>query len=71
MEGICAADISAGALALVVQECKQLATNPKFQAIAVAVDVTKEEEVITMVRKAVETFGRIDYAANIAGVSSI
>lgn len=71
VEGICAADISAGALALVVQECKQASTNPKFQAIAVAVDVTKEEEVTTMVRKAVETFGRIDYAANVAGVSPL
>jgi len=34
-------------------------------------DVSKEEDVKAMVQKAVDTFGRIDYAANVAGVSII
>jgi len=65
--GICAADLSSGALNDLLKECSRVATHPKFRAIAVKTDVTKEEEVKGMVEEAVGTFGRIDYAANIAG----
>lgn len=41
------------------------------KAIAVACDVSKEEQVKAMVEKTVETFGRLDAAYNNAGVNSM
>jgi NAD(P)-dependent dehydrogenase (short-subunit alcohol dehydrogenase family) len=39
------------------------------QAIAIALDISKREEVENSIKLAVETFGRLDCAANIAGVA--
>jgi len=51
-----------------VRECEEVATNAIFRAIAVTTNVTREDEVKAMVEETMSTFGRIDYAANIAGV---
>lgn len=34
-----------------------------YQCLPIRADVTKEEEVEAAIKKAVDTFGRIDYAA--------
>lgn len=38
------------------------------QCLAITADVTKEEDIERAIKQAVEHFGRIDYAANFAGV---
>ncbi|KAK0206014.1 hypothetical protein DFS33DRAFT_550312 [Desarmillaria ectypa] len=47
------------------------ATNPNFRVFASVVDATKEDPVVQMVNDTIKTFGRVDYAANIAGVLDI
>lgn len=47
-----------------------MATNPEFKYHLSETDVTKEGGVVQMVQDTMKTFGRIDYAANIAGVSA-
>lgn len=47
-----------------------MATNPGFKSHISETDVTKEDQVVQMVQDTLKTFGRIDYAANIAGVSA-
>lgn len=39
------------------------------EAIAIKVDISKREDVENMVKTAVETFGRLDCAANCAGIA--
>lgn len=45
------------------------AVNPQFKVYTSEADVSKEDQVVRMVQDAANNFGRIDYAANIAGVS--
>lgn len=66
--GIAVADINAQALAEVQKELVEIATNKNFKCISVRVDVRDETSVTDMVRQAIETFGRIDYAVNCAGI---
>lgn len=66
--GIAVADINADALAAVQQELTEIATNKTFKCITINVDVRDEGSVTDMVRQATETFGRIDYAVNCAGI---
>jgi len=68
VEGICLADISSSGLSKTLQECDKVATNPKFLAITVKTNVVNEGEVKEMVEETMSTFGRLDYATNIAGV---
>ena len=62
------ADLNHQEAAAVAEESKRLATNPEYRTLAVHVDVSDEESVKTMVAKTAETFGRIDYSVNSAGV---
>lgn len=57
-------DISQEECQLVVDEIKKLGG----EAIAVKCDVSKKEEVDEMIKKAVETFGKIDIMVNNAGI---
>ena len=67
--GVVFADKNLAAVETAAQGARNVATNPDFQAIVVQVDVTKQEEVDEMVAKAINAFGRLDYAFNSAGVS--
>lgn len=66
--GIAVADINADALAAVEGELVSIATNKDFKCITLKVDVGDESSVTEMVKRATESFGRIDYAVNCAGV---
>ena len=66
--GIALADINLESAQTVKKELITLATNPKFQCVALRVDVQDEPSIIAMVEQAVEAFGRIDYAVNCAGI---
>lgn len=56
------------ALAKVAKQCQDEATNKCFKVVFRVMDVREEVQVDCVVNHAKETFGRIDYAANIAGV---
>ncbi|KAK3060111.1 hypothetical protein LTS18_009345, partial [Coniosporium uncinatum] len=47
---------------------KKAVEDEGAECICIRADVTKEEDVQNAVRQAVEKFGRIDYAANFAGI---
>ena len=49
----------------------QLVKNAGSEAIFVKTDVTKATEVENLISKAVETYGRLDYAFNNAGIEGI
>jgi NAD(P)-dependent dehydrogenase (short-subunit alcohol dehydrogenase family) len=66
--GIALADINLASAQTVQTELEALATNPKFQCVAIRVDVQDEESIIAMVKEAVAAFSRIDYAVNCAGI---
>lgn len=51
------------------QEANNVASNPEFKSFASQLDLAKEDEVAKMLKTTLEEFGRVDYAANIAGVS--
>jgi NAD(P)-dependent dehydrogenase (short-subunit alcohol dehydrogenase family) len=61
------ADINEGTLADVTRECEPSAAK----VLSVVFDQRSTESVESMVAQAVDTFGRIDFAANIAGVFPI
>ncbi|KAI5808003.1 NAD(P)-binding protein [Peziza echinospora] len=50
-------------------KCVAEASRPGFEVEIEAMDVTKEEEIDSVVANAAKRFGRIDYAVNVAGVS--
>jgi NAD(P)-dependent dehydrogenase (short-subunit alcohol dehydrogenase family) len=52
---------------LITREAERL-TAEGFKALAITVDVTDANQVSAMVARAVEHFGRIDYAVNNAGI---
>lgn len=64
------ADISEANIAAAAEESKKYATDVKYQALAITLDVTNVESVRFLVNTAVETFGKIDYLVNSAGVST-
>lgn len=66
--GLFIVDLNLPALEEVAKECQAAATNTQFRSVAKIVDVTNEEDVIAMLADFVKQFGRLDYAANIAGV---
>ncbi|BFZ61083.1 hypothetical protein YB2330_002141 [Saitoella coloradoensis] len=67
--GVCLADISPEALQKAAEQVQSVATNPEFKAISVVVDVRSEESINNLVSETIKAFGRLDYAANCAGVS--
>lgn len=70
-QGIALADVNETGLAKVKAELESVATNPGFRCITVVVNVSDEASVRTMIAKVVEEFGRIDFAANIAGIGAV
>lgn len=71
VEGLVVADINVPSLDEIIEECIKVATHKDFRVVPVKVDVRVEEEVIAMVDTVVKEFGRLDYAANVAGVSTL
>lgn len=69
--GVVFADINLASAQLASEDSKIFATNPSYRSIALAVDVSAEKSMNGMVEKAVEEFGRIDYAVSSAGVRSM
>jgi NAD(P)-dependent dehydrogenase (short-subunit alcohol dehydrogenase family) len=55
----------------VAAECKTVATAVNFRVETLHIDITQEESVEMATKYMVETFGRIDYCVNCAGVSSV
>ena len=68
--GVIFADVSLTAAQESADRSAGYATNPAYYPLAIAVDVTDLSSVRQMVAKAVETFKRIDYCVNSAGVRS-
>lgn len=53
----------------VAAECRDIATAINFRAESLKVDVSQEESVARATKYMVDTFERIDYCINCAGVS--
>lgn len=49
-------------------KAKELATNSSFETLVVVGDISQEDDIANVIKKAVEKFGKIDYAVNNAGV---
>lgn len=62
---VACADIDTQGLAVTVQLVEQLGRK----AVPIECDVAREDQVVAMVRKTVETFGRLDILFNNAGIS--
>ncbi|KAK0447942.1 short-chain dehydrogenase/reductase SDR [Armillaria borealis] len=69
--GIHLTDVRSTLLEDTAKDAISAATNPNFRVLTSVVDATKEDQVVQMVNDTVKTFGRVDYAANIAGVLDI
>ncbi|KAK0191633.1 3-oxoacyl-reductase [Armillaria mellea] len=67
--GLHLADVNRGRLEETRKDVSAEATNPQFKAYTSEADLSKEDQVVRMVQDAANNFGRIDYAANIAGIS--
>lgn len=63
------ADIDVGSAEKAASESQSLAKHSSYRAVALAVDVSREDDMAAMIAKTVQEFGRIDYAVNSAGVS--
>lgn len=57
-----------GDLQAAATDAQTLATNPEFAFLVVPGDVGVEVDIINLMFKSVEHFGRIDYAVNNGGV---
>ncbi|KIY63801.1 3-oxoacyl-reductase [Cylindrobasidium torrendii FP15055 ss-10] len=66
--GIHLADRNSVQLLDAIDEVKSAATNPDFKTSMSGTDIADAQQVDTMVSTAMKAFGRLDYAANIAGV---
>ncbi|KAI2637751.1 NAD(P)-binding protein [Hypomontagnella submonticulosa] len=66
--GIVVADLNIETAEKTVVEVTAVATNPAFRAVAVRVDVSKEDSVSDAVKFMVESFQRIDYCVHCAGI---
>ncbi|KAF7877098.1 uncharacterized protein EAF02_008318 [Botrytis sinoallii] len=62
------ADIDEAKIKEAVEESKKLATDAKYQALAIGVDVTEAESVQSLIETTVKAFGRADYCVNSAGI---
>lgn len=71
MRGIVLAGRTEARLLKTAEECKAIAENPDFEPFVVPTDISVEESVKNLIAKAVEKFGRIDYCANVGGVSLV
>ncbi|KAJ9243853.1 hypothetical protein DTO169E5_2195 [Paecilomyces variotii] len=49
-------------------ESRELATHPKYKALALSADVTSETQVDSTVSATIQEFGQINYAVNSAGI---
>ncbi|KAI0102438.1 hypothetical protein GGR51DRAFT_550502 [Nemania sp. FL0031] len=67
--GLLVADIDEDAAKKTADDSKSSATNSEFRAEAVKLDVTLPESVQSAIQYMVETFGRIDYCVNGAGIT--
>ena len=54
----------------VVEDIKATATHKDFEALAIYFDLRNDKSIESMTSKVIDTFGRIDYLAHAAGVSS-
>ena len=63
VRGVVLCDLNAGGLDRVSAALAASATNPDFQTLRVAVDVSKELDCQRIVEEAVTKFGRIDVRA--------
>ncbi|POS68603.1 hypothetical protein DHEL01_v213003 [Diaporthe helianthi] len=69
--GVLVADVNLDAAREVAELCRAATSNTGgFVVEALAVDVTSEESVSRMVRRAVQTFEPVDYCVNSAGVNA-
>ncbi|KAL9638320.1 MAG: hypothetical protein Q9164_001625 [Protoblastenia rupestris] len=66
--GVVFADMNKAAAEKAATESLSVATNPKYRALIMQVDVTKEDAVNAMIDETIKEFGRIDYALNSAGI---
>ncbi|KAG7446018.1 NAD(P)-binding protein [Guyanagaster necrorhizus] len=71
VSGVHLTDVRSMLLEDTAKDAVNTATNPNFRVFTSVVDVTEEDQVLQMVNDTIKTFGRIDYAANIAGVVDI
>ncbi|KAK5170198.1 uncharacterized protein LTR77_004784 [Saxophila tyrrhenica] len=62
-------DLNADALEKVKSEVQPLSNNKNFKIVTHALDVSDEEAVMKAVESVKESFGRIDYAVNAAGIA--
>ncbi len=69
VRGLVLADINATTAASTAKEAEDVASKEQFEALVVQCDMTKEDSVKAMIQTAVQKFGRVDYCANVAGVS--
>ncbi|PVI03083.1 NAD(P)-binding protein [Periconia macrospinosa] len=69
-KGVICADIKGDEVKAIAEQSKALAASPDFKSSGFAVDVTDSQSVQSLVRFAVNEFGRIDYLINAAGVRS-
>lgn len=67
--GIVFADLNYSSALEKAKNSNSYATNTKYRAIAIEVDVSESGSVQKMVDFVVKEFGRIDYCVNSAGVS--
>ncbi|OPB46334.1 hypothetical protein A0O28_0064550 [Trichoderma guizhouense] len=67
-KGIVIADMNLEAASRVAAECRDIATATDFRAEPLKVDVSQEESVARATKCMVETFERIDYCINCAGI---
>ncbi|KAF6813134.1 3-alpha-(Or 20-beta)-hydroxysteroid dehydrogenase [Colletotrichum musicola] len=69
--GVLIADISVTAAASAVAKCEAAATNSRFRAVAIHVDVTLEDSVQSLMDQMTQAFGRMDYCINCAGIGAM
>lgn len=67
--GIALLDLNSDALQTVKAEVEKLATASNFKAVTHILDVTDDKAVDGVVLHVKETFGRIDYVVNAAGIA--
>ncbi|KAK0758052.1 hypothetical protein N5P37_009350 [Trichoderma harzianum] len=67
-KGIVIADMNLEAASRVAAECRDIATAINFRAESLKVDVSQEESVAGATKYMVDTFERIDYCINCAGI---
>ncbi|KAH7304792.1 hypothetical protein B0I35DRAFT_400969 [Stachybotrys elegans] len=70
VKGLLVADLDLDAALRTAEECKAAAQNPDFVVKGIQLDVSLPEAVKDATSLMVETFGRIDYCVNGAGITS-